>query len=787
MKTLTSKKRAVLVGLLCGGMLVSAVTGGTLYASAATVAPSFAIKETASIRTEAPAGIRFETMILKTEYEALKSKNAVYGTVINSQNMLGDKELTLGVDGAVDVKATNWKLSMTDDEKTKDIDESLYNQYNTVLVGDYNEETGTYAGLPEEMYGVKLVARSYVTYMNENGDSVTEYGEKQSIRSISDVAKGAIMDPNGGYSSTEYTYFHSITDYVAKQNTMDTVAVNVALEAVNAVVPVSATYGEVKAVYAVEEGTYTELEAGKAWTYADETLTFANDYLKSLSYGDYSLKVFAEKDVFELPMTIYGESTLGYARTLGFDSNYTIKNVKNSAETSEVEWLADFEGAKGVMHIKNSGASTGYTFVSDYTVAELQAMEWDYIEYRVYLKNTTDTPWSYCSWNGDKSLGALKVGEWNTVRITKADLTTLFGDNIDSFYGVFNKAGEGFKTFWAYGTAGADVYFDYVALKENADPSYFDFADPSSAEVNFDGSGPVWLSSYEGANGVLKGSYADMWGKAISFKLDTTAEKLEALNWEYVEFKVACDFEGGKRTSWDGLTSGSAGWTYTTDGVWRIYKAYRSGLITQFGSIEDFYKAVTTASARMFTLWNLPDHGNFYFDYFKFGSYDRVMDFETEDEISFLRSGTDAKWLESSTCDKGVTENGVISYYHGTTQYAGVKFQFNNYTNMTLDDWDKIQIRIRIIRGSNSSQKGTDGSFGTFYMGNTSISIGSVNNGWSTLTITKAQIEASDQYSVESFWTAFTSQEGARLFWCYYVWDAADWTIQSASISLLKN
>lgn len=632
MKKLTNKNRAMLVGLLCGGVVVSAVAGGTLCANAATVAPSFAIKETASIRTEMPTGIRFETLILKSEYEALKAKNAVYGTVINSQKMLGDNELTLGVAGAVDVKATNWKLSMKDDEKTA-IDESLYNQYNAVLVGDYDEETDTYAGLPEAMYGVKLVARSYVTYTDENGETVTEYGEKQAIRSISDVAKGAIMDTERTYKAEEYAYFHSITDYAAQQNAMSAVSVNTALDMLNASIPVSSSYGAVQAIYTFDGEEYVQLAKGDVWTYADGKLTFADDFLKALEYGDYTMKVFAEKDVFELTTTLYGESTFGQARTLGFDMNNTVDNVRNVKEDTTIEWLSNFEGEKGVMHIKNSGYATGYSFVTDYTVAQLQAMAWDYIEYKVYLTNTTETPYSYCSWSGDKSLGALKVGAWNTVRITKADLTTLFNGKIDDFYGVFNKSGAGFKAFWAYGTGGADVYFDYI----------------------------------------------------------------------------------------------------------------------------------------------------------NFGSYDRVMDFETEDEISFLRSGTNAQWLESSTCDKGVTENGVISYYHGTTQYAGVKFQFNNYTGMGLDDWDKIQIRIRIIRGSNSSQKGTDGSFGTFYMGNTSVSIGSVNNGWSTLTITKAQIEASDQYSVDSFWSAFTGSEGARLFWCYYVWDAADWTIQIASISLLKN
>ena len=782
MKKLTNK-RTILVGLLCGGMIASATTGAALYVDAATVAPSFAIKETAAIRTDAPAGIRFETRILKTEYEALKGKDPVYGTVVNSQALVGENDLVLGAEGAVNIQATNWKLEMTDNETTPNIDESKYNQYNAVLVGEYDEETGTWAGLPEQAYGIKLVARSYVTYTNDEGERVTEYAENQSVRSISDVAKGAIMDTTRTYTADEYKYFHEITDYVAQQNTVNAVSVNTAPETLNASVTVSSKYGSVQGVYTFDGEEYVKLEKGEVWSYEDGTLTFTGEFLKTLPYGDYSLKVFAEKDVFELPTTIYGESTLGYARTLGFDSSYTVNNVRNVKEDMTVEWLADFEGAKGVIRI-NKNDTSSYVLISDYTVAQLQAMTWDYIEYRVYLKNTNETPWAYCTQNGNISLGALKVGEWNTIRITKEALAGIFSEGIDGFYGQFNEAGEGFNTFWAYGTAGADVYFDYVDLKTNVDPSFFDFTDPISTEVNFDGTGPIWLSAYKGANGVLKGSYADMWGKAISFKLDTTTESLSALDWEYVEFKVACDL--ANRTDWDGMYENKAGWTYRTDGEWRIYKASKSGIISQFGSLDAFYTAITTGT-RLFTLWNLPDHGNFYFDYFKLGTYDRVMDFETEDEISFLRSGTNAKWLESSTCDKGTTENGVISYWHGTTAYAGVKFQFNNYTNMTLDDWDKIEVRIRIIRSSTHSNPGTDGSFGSFYIGNTGVSIGRIANGWSTLTITKAQIDGSDQYTAETFWSAFTSEGGARLFWTYDVWGAPDWTIQISSISLLKN
>ena len=387
----TMNKRAILVGLLCGGMIASATTGAAFYASAATVAPSFAIKETAAIRTNAPAGIRFETTILKTEYDALKDKDPVYGTVVNAQAFVGETELELGAEGSVNVEATNWKLSMEDDVKTPDIDESLYNQYNAVLVGAYDAETGTWAGLPEQAYGVKLVARSYVTYTNEDGERVTEYGENRAVRSISDVAKGAIMDTEREYEAEEYAYFHAITDYVAEQNAMKAVTVNNASGA-SASVSISTKYGAVQAIYTFDGENYVKLDNGDAWTFADGTLTFTGDFLKSLPYGDYSLKVFAEKDVFELPTTIYGESTLGYARTLGFDKNDTVNNARNVKEDTTVEWLADFEGAKGVMHVQNSGYATGYTFVSDYSVDELKSMTWDYIEYRVYLKNTTETP-----------------------------------------------------------------------------------------------------------------------------------------------------------------------------------------------------------------------------------------------------------------------------------------------------------------------------------------------------------------------------------------------------------
>lgn len=817
MKKLT-KKRTLAVALLCGGLIVSATTGAVLSVNASTVAPSFAIKETAAIRTNQPAGIRFETTILKSEYDALKGKNPVYGTVVNSKELVGENELVLGAEGAVNIEATNWKLEMTDDAKTTDIDESQYNQYNAVLVGEYDEETGTWAGLPEQAYGLKLVARSYVTYTNEAGDRVTEYADNQSVRSISDVAKGAIMDAEATYEADEYAYFHAITDYVAKENAMNAVEVNTVLDTLNASIPVSSIYGAVQGVYAVTGEGYTKLENGNVWTYADGYLTFTDAFLKSLEYGEYTLKVFAEKDVFELPTIIYGESTEGYARTLGFDKSTTVNNARNVKDDTTVEWMSDFEGAKGVIHIKNSSYSTGYSFVSDYSVAELKAMDWDYIEYRVYLTNTTETPWSYCSWSGDKSLGALKVNEWNIVRISKADLTTLFTNNIDSFYGVFNKAGDGFKTFWAYGTAGADVYFDYVTLGAYAfkGTETFNSAE-TTAYVHTDVENE-WLESYNGATGVVKGAFVgDSW-TGIQFRLDTTPELLAQMDWEYFEFKVTVDFTGN-RTSWDGFGDGGDYWSWTEVNGWRIYRATKSSMVSRFGSLENFYKAITTGtgsneSSRMFVHWNMSQHGNFYFDYVRLVGFEGGFTFDSDAENSALKSGTSITWKESvtGTTKQKTTESGVLQFNHASTSYAGIQLSYSNDKNLTVDDWDVIYVRIRILRGESAggtynetatSGYGSEGSFQSGWqvagvsasadaLGKTES--GSAVVGWSTIVITKAMLTANGGTwagDINAFWSAFTSANGAKIAavdWVHATGSAGEgWIIQLDSVGLVKN
>jgi hypothetical protein len=322
------RKNKVLIMIFSLVSMVSCALGVTaVNANAATSAPSFEINTGASIRVVAPAGIRFETKILKTEYESMAKKNAEYGTLVIPEVALGTNELTVSVDDqgklSVDknvllIKAENIKTVTEDDVKTEE-DETLYNYYNAVIVGE--KKGDEFTGLPEEFFGMNFVARSYVVYDGENG-KVVEYAANTSTRSISTVAKYAILDELTEYDATEYAYFHDITDYVAKENALSSVKVNRA-DALTCEVALEGD--EVKAVYVLDTD---ETVASNSWVYADGKLTFAEEYLETLENGEYTYKLFTEQAVYSLTVNMVEE----YAETPSIEDGYDFETNANLEE-----------------------------------------------------------------------------------------------------------------------------------------------------------------------------------------------------------------------------------------------------------------------------------------------------------------------------------------------------------------------------------------------------------------------------------------------------------------------
>ena len=87
---------------------------------------SFALTDSASIRTEQPNGIRFQTTVSKAEVAKLPN-NAVFGTLMLPTELLGENELTLTTDKVADVKAIVYSENGDNYE------------YVTALVGSKNE------------------------------------------------------------------------------------------------------------------------------------------------------------------------------------------------------------------------------------------------------------------------------------------------------------------------------------------------------------------------------------------------------------------------------------------------------------------------------------------------------------------------------------------------------------------------------------------------------------------------------------------------------------------------
>lgn len=302
---------------------------------------------------------------------------------------------------------------------------------------------------------------------------------------------------------------------------------------------------------------------------------------------------------------------------LGFDGIENAQYVVN-----ETDWLSEYEGASGVGKItvaNESWAALKFKLPAEEIDAIKADTAWTAMTIRLYVPNegiagetSITTPELYM--NGYYS-GGLEYGKWHNLTIPRG----YFDDT------VFKNLSTGGNFLERNGTRGNDsihFYIDFISFKareEFTDTADFDSL-ASLNEVYFGTDTNEYVASYEGAEGVIKGAYTDNW-VGIQFRLNTTAEKLQSLNWEYVEFKMTVDFSGS-RDSWDGLAENKAGWTYTEDGVWRIYKADKEGIIAQFGSLDAFYTAITAgtgdnSTSMMFTLWNMSAHGNFYFDYFK--------------------------------------------------------------------------------------------------------------------------------------------------------------------------
>ena len=157
-----------------GGAAASAetvpVTGTAEAVTGKVELESFTMISGAGVKKEGTyQGIRFTTQISTDDLAKLPS-NASFGTLILPKHMF-DGQLTKNTESALDVKAYVWKNTSTSTMK---------------------EFTGVLANIPESFYKTDMVARSYVTYTDENGVEYTVYAKNSQTRDLVYVASAAL-------------------------------------------------------------------------------------------------------------------------------------------------------------------------------------------------------------------------------------------------------------------------------------------------------------------------------------------------------------------------------------------------------------------------------------------------------------------------------------------------------------------------------------------------------------------------------------------------------------------
>ena len=148
-----------------------AVTGTAASVDGKVELESFTMLTGASVKkTGEHQGMRFTSQISEDDLAKLPN-NAQFGTLVLPAHMLAAGQLTKATADVLDIKAAVWKETSESGMKT----------FTGVLV-DY----------PEEFYSTEMIARSYVTYTDENGMEYTVYAKNSQTRDLAYVVSAAL-------------------------------------------------------------------------------------------------------------------------------------------------------------------------------------------------------------------------------------------------------------------------------------------------------------------------------------------------------------------------------------------------------------------------------------------------------------------------------------------------------------------------------------------------------------------------------------------------------------------
>ena len=466
---------------------------------------SFALTDSASIRTQSPKGIRFQTTVAKAQVANLPD-NAVFGTLMLPTELL-DGELTITTENVANAKAHVYSENGNNYE------------YLTALVGSKTDDT--FEDFSSDFYTKEITARSYVTYTYGEGTTVTKYSNAVSW-SVGQTAGNLLAKKGDELQSEQITFLKGIVDAVkvdmyTVEQTPVILTQNIVGGAFDVDLPFDANsvigvYGENYVDYAVVDSDTIKITLGNA------AVT-----------GNVSFTVITEKVAYNLTVDINVlesmKATLTGNYIAQFDSEHyeDMFSEPNSSYYWEggfkAEYLEEFKGEKGV--VKVTTKANGVNSTGMLKIALPKSHEGVYTV-RAYFETTESVALNYI-------FGTMNGGnaEFDKVLTTANYLDTWHDFTITSSHSLDN------ITFATANTKGADVviYFSFVyagttvemvqdellaGLKENELANY-DSKSYESMAVKSAPSGYTvkYLESYAGETGVLKVTFSTGNGNII--------------------------------------------------------------------------------------------------------------------------------------------------------------------------------------------------------------------------------------------------------------------------------
>ncbi len=503
---------------------------------------TFAVTDSASIRTESPKGIRFLTSISKEEVAKLPN-NAVFGTLMIPTELLDGAELTIDTQ-----KAANAQVKVYGENGDN-------YEYLTALVGNKNND-GDFEDFSSDFYTKEITARSYVTYTYGEGTTFTDYSNAVSW-SVAQTAGNLLAKKYGELQAEQITYLKGVVDATKvdaynEENTPVILTQNIVDGAFDVDLPFDAegvigVYGDNYSAYSVVDSDTIKI------TLENSAIT-----------GKVSFTVITERKAYALTVDINVlesmKATLTGNYIAQFDSEHyedmvTVPNSGYYFEGGmETEIIDEFQGESGVLKISGkinnvngqiiAGIRMPKEFTTSYTV-KFYVVGKDWTKYDgdgnvVKQEYTAPDLLGFCNADGSYVSGGhfynsaeLAPDTWHTKTITPTEA----GDTIYFMAGWANSFElEAYIAFVYNGTA-ADMAMEEInsGLKsyevanfstagyENLAVQYSHNSVPSAPTATY-------LETYEGKSGVLqvKAPVHSSWTTAFDLVLpkDVSGKKI---------------------------------------------------------------------------------------------------------------------------------------------------------------------------------------------------------------------------------------------------------------------